>query len=62
MLVATEQTIRLIGIDIGKNSFHIVGLDYRGVIVFRQFAHRVLGRRGSARRAPAHNKRGETRL
>ena len=25
-----------IGIDIGKNSFHIVGLDRRGAIVLRQ--------------------------
>ena len=25
-----------IGIDIGKNSFHIVGLDERGAIVLRQ--------------------------
>ena len=25
-----------VGIDIGKNSFHIVGLDYRGAIVLRQ--------------------------
>ena len=28
--------IAVIGIDIGKNSFHIVGLDRRGVIVLRQ--------------------------
>jgi len=26
----------VIGIDIGKNSFHIVGLDRRGAIVLRQ--------------------------
>ncbi len=26
----------LIGIDIGKNSFHVVGLDQRGAIVLRQ--------------------------
>jgi hypothetical protein len=26
----------VIGIDIGKNSFHIVGLDKRGAIVLRQ--------------------------
>ena len=25
----SEQTIRVVGIDIGKNSFHIVGLDER---------------------------------
>ncbi len=28
--------IAIIGIDIGKNSFHIVGLDKRGAIVPRQ--------------------------
>jgi len=26
----------VIGIDIGKNSFHVVGLDERGAIVLRQ--------------------------
>jgi len=29
-------TIAVIGIDIGKNSFHVVGLDHRGAIVLRQ--------------------------
>jgi predicted NBD/HSP70 family sugar kinase len=34
---ATAQTaIAVIGIDIGKNSFHIVGLDDRGTIVLCQ--------------------------
>jgi transposase len=34
---ATAQTaIATVGIDIGKNSFHIVGLDSRGAIVLRQ--------------------------
>ncbi len=34
---ATASTkIAVIGIDIGKNSFHIVGLDNRGAIVLRQ--------------------------
>ena len=28
--------IAVAGIDIGKNSFHIVGLDQRGAIVLRQ--------------------------
>jgi transposase len=33
----TQKTaIALVGIDIGKNSFHIVGLDQRGAIVLRQ--------------------------
>jgi hypothetical protein len=29
-------TIATIGIDIGMNSFHVVGLDQRGAIVLRQ--------------------------
>src|SRR5215813_12045788 len=34
---ATAQTATtVIGIDIGKNSFHIVGLDDRGAIILRQ--------------------------
>ena len=34
---ATAQTaIAVIGIDIGKNSFHVIGLDNRGAIVLRQ--------------------------
>ncbi len=32
----SSVTIRVTGIDIGKNSFHIVGLDDRGTIVLRQ--------------------------
>src|SRR5262249_54249916 len=31
-----NSEIAVIGIDIGKNSFHIVGLDRRGAIVLRQ--------------------------
>ena len=31
-----SSTIAVIGIDIGKNSFHLVGLDERGAIVMRQ--------------------------
>src|SRR5437899_6329903 len=31
-----NSTIAVIGIDIGKNSFHVVGLDERGKIVLRQ--------------------------
>ena len=27
--------VSVIGIDIGKNSFHVVGLDQRGAIVLR---------------------------
>jgi hypothetical protein len=29
-------TVATMGIDIGKNSFHVVGFDRRGVIVLRQ--------------------------
>ena len=31
-----ETTVAVIGIDIGKNSFHVVALDRRGAIVLRQ--------------------------
>ena len=31
-----NSEIAVIGIDIGKNSFHVVGLDQRGAIVLRQ--------------------------
>ena len=31
-----NSAVAVIGIDIGKNSFHIVGLDNRGAIVLRQ--------------------------
>ena len=31
-----NSTITVIGIDIGKNSFHVVGLDGRGGLVLRQ--------------------------
>ena len=31
-----NSAITVIGIDIGKNSFHVVGHDRRGAIVLRQ--------------------------
>jgi hypothetical protein len=31
-----NTTVAVIGIDIGKNAFHVVGLDARGAIVLRQ--------------------------
>ena len=31
-----QTAICTVGIDIGKNSFHIIGLDDRGAIVLRQ--------------------------
>jgi transposase len=33
---AAKQTVTMIGIDIGKNTFHLIGLDKRGEIVLRQ--------------------------
>src|SRR5207245_7953009 len=32
----TNTAIAVIGIDVGKNSFHVVGYDARGAIVLRQ--------------------------
>ena len=31
-----NAAVSVVGIDIGKNSFHVVGLDQRGAIVLRQ--------------------------
>jgi transposase len=36
MVEKLNSVIAVIGIDIGKNSFHVVGLDVRGAIVLRQ--------------------------
>src|SRR5512136_64362 len=36
MAAKAQSAIAVIGIDIGKNSFHVVGLDGRGAIVLRQ--------------------------
>ena len=36
MAATAQSAIVVIGIDIGKNSFHVVGLDGRGAIVLRQ--------------------------
>lgn len=33
---ATDSIVTAIGIDIGKNTFHLVGLDERGAIAPRQ--------------------------
>ena len=33
-----NNAVAVIGIDIGKNCFHVVGLDSRGAIVLRQKA------------------------
>ncbi len=39
--------IAVIGIDIGKNSFHVVGLDKRGTIVCGRNGRAVRSRAGS---------------
>ena len=36
MSQSLNSSVAVIGIDIGKNSFHVVGLDDRGAIVLRQ--------------------------
>ena len=36
MLQTLNTSIAVVGIDIGKNSFHLVGQDRRGAIVLRQ--------------------------
>jgi len=36
MSVKLNRATAVIGIDIGKNSFHVVGLDRRGAIALRQ--------------------------
>ena len=36
MAEALANAIAFVGIDIGKNSFHVVGLNERGMIVLRQ--------------------------
>jgi hypothetical protein len=45
---SSDRPVATIGIDIGKNTFHLVGLDKRGVFVLRtkvsrsQFARRLV--------------------
>jgi hypothetical protein len=46
-----NSAIVVIGIDIGKNSFHVVGHDKRGVIMLRQKWSRGAG--GNTARQPA---------
>ena len=36
MSATGQSAIAVIGIDIGKNTFHVVGLDDRGAVVLRQ--------------------------
>ncbi len=39
-----KAEVAVVGIDIGKNSFHVVGLSERGEIVLRQKWSRSSGR------------------
>src|SRR5260221_59701 len=68
-----NATIAVVGIDIGKNSFHIVGHDERGAIVLRQkwsrgqVEARFAANPGHATRCPvawhvAHYRRSGPRL
>ena len=41
-----DTSIAVVGIDIGKNSFHVIGLDRRGAIVLRQKWSVARSRRG----------------
>jgi transposase len=36
MTETAKATVAVVGIDVGKNSFHVVGLDRHGAIVLRQ--------------------------
>jgi transposase len=36
MTELSQTEIAVVGIDIGKNSFYVIGLDQRGTIVLRQ--------------------------
>ena len=38
----SKDTLAILGIDIGKNTFHLVGLNKRGAIVLRQKLSRRL--------------------
>ena len=46
----SNLTVAAMGIDIGKNSFHVVGLDQRGAIVLRQGMAWKPGARGRPKR------------
>jgi hypothetical protein len=43
----SNPTVATMGIDIGKNSFHVVGLDQRGAIVLRRGSHAARSKRGA---------------
>ena len=41
------EAVAILGIDIGKNTFHLVGFDSKGAIVLRQSFHAAKSRLGS---------------
>ncbi len=47
----TAGIITTIGIDLGKNTFHLVGFDQRGVIILQQKVSRGQLERGACRAA-----------
>jgi len=49
----STSVVATMGIDIGKNSFHVIGLDSRGAIVLRQKWSRSQIDGGLRRRASA---------
>jgi transposase len=57
---STSSTVAAVGIDIGKNTFHLVGLDECGAIVLRQKLSR--GQRGQALLFLLKRSDGETPL
>jgi hypothetical protein len=50
MLATAQTAIAVIGIDIRKKSFHVVGLDSRGAIVLQPAPALKLGVQDDARR------------
>ena len=48
----STATVATMGIDIGKNSFHVVGLDEHGAIVLRQKWSRARSKHGSPQMSP----------
>ena len=61
MATTAQIAIAVIGIDIGKNSFHIVGLDHRGAIVLRQKWSRGQGRSTLCQYVPVPDRHGGLR-
>ncbi len=47
MAETLKTAVAVIGVDIGKNSFNVVGLDRRGAIVLRQSGHAARWKYGS---------------